>query len=63
MSKTVRLLGSVVFAAFMYAVPVLLACAFCLDWDSFAAYLLTIVALAQFTSLIGIVYDRAEEDE
>lgn len=62
MRRTVRLIGSAVFAIAMYSIPVCLACAFALNWDGFWKMLLTVVALVQIFVLFSVVYEQSEVD-
>lgn len=66
MSKAIVILGTFVFAALMYAVPVLTTCALLLHWDGFITLMLCMVTFVQFILAVSIAYanfDGGDGDE
>ena len=63
MKKIIITIGSILFTAVMYAVPVALACAFCLGWDSILIIFLMLAAMGQFAFLTFSVIDAVSEEE
>lgn len=61
MKEIIRILGSIVFTAVMYCVPILLTCSFCFGWDSFVKLLLCFCACGQFAAIFVLVLTKAEE--
>ena len=59
MNVIVRLLGSFVFAAAMYALPVLTTCSYVFDWD--AAFPLTLFTIFQFGYMLYAIIEKAGE--
>lgn len=62
MSKIVRLLGSIVFALFMYSVPILLVVSFTYHWAEFLRLLFVFIFTLQLAFVISAVYDKAESE-
>lgn len=56
MKSVLLIIGSIIFSALMYCVPILLVCSFVLKWDAFFQYLLTIFAIVQFCFLVAAIY-------
>lgn len=63
MSKITIIIGSIITAVLIYAIPILTTCAFILGWDDFTAFLLMGVALTELTCLFVLIYAKAEEGE
>ena len=63
MTKIIKIIGSAVFTAVMYAVPVMIACAFCLNWDGFYKLCLLIMGAGQYIVLTSIVYEKADMED
>ena len=63
MSAIIETIGGIVVSVLLYAVPILTTCAFTLGWGNYIAYLLTIVALAEFFCLVAFILFKAEVGE
>ena len=62
MSKLIRIIGSIVFSAFMYCVPIIFTCSFFLGWDSFIKWILCICTIGQFLMLCAFIYFKSDEE-
>ena len=51
--KTIKVLGCIVFALMIYAVPVLTGLSFALGWPDYIKWLLTLASLGMVGGLIG----------
>lgn len=63
MKKLTRIIGSTVIAALMYAVPILLTCAFCLEWSGVLKWLWLLCGVGQFIVFVYAVYENTEVSE
>ena len=63
MTKIIKIIGSAIFAAVMYAVPIMLACAFCFNWNGFYKLIWLIIGAGQYLCLAILVYSEAQRDE
>ena len=61
MRTLIKIIGVMVFCFAMYAIPILIACSFCLNWDDSLKFLLTSVGLIQLAALCALVYVEVEE--
>lgn len=61
MKTLIRIIGVMVVCLAMYAIPILIACSFCLDWDDSLKFLFTSVGLVELSGLCTWVYMEAEE--
>lgn len=61
MRKIIQWIGSVVFAAFMYCVPVLVTLSFALNWQDHWKFLYFVIGVCQFILLVGLVLMRVED--
>ena len=62
MKKNVKVLGSIVIAAFMYCVPVIFTCSFAYNWNGFYKLILLICAAGQFVMLVDCVLRESDYD-
>ena len=62
MKKTIILIGCVVVAVLMYSIPILLACSFFLNWDSFMKFILTLAATGELALLTFALAYKVEEE-
>lgn len=60
MTKTIAVFAALVFTALMYAIPVLITCAFLLHWNGFVTLLLCVCGFVQFVGAATMAYARAE---
>ena len=51
MKTLIKIIGVIVFCLAMYSIPILIACSFCLDWDNYFKFLLTMGGLLEFMVL------------
>lgn len=63
MKKVLLIIGSVVFTALMYCVPILLTCSFLLNFDGFIQLVLVLCAFGQLGAIFWSVYWNASEDK
>ena len=63
MSKIIKVIGTITFAAVMYGIPIAIACSFFLGWYGFIKLLLVTVGFAQYLCLAAIVYAKVEVQE
>lgn len=62
MTKTIAVFAALVFTALMYAIPVLITCAFLLHWSGYITILLCVCGFIQFVGAASMAYARAEGD-
>ena len=60
MNKLIQWIGSAVFAAVMYAVPILMTLSFALNWGGEWKFIHFLFALGQFIVLVCCVYENVE---
>ena len=60
MNKLIKIIGSVVYASFMYSIPILLTCSMLLKWDNSIQFILWFTAATQFSKLCFDIYDKVE---
>ena len=61
MKTLIRIIGVMVVCLAMYAIPILIACSFCLNWDVLFKFLLTSVGLIELSGLCTWVYVEMSE--
>ena len=59
--KFIKIIGSVVFTAMMYALPILLACSFAFSWIPFIKLVLLITNLFVFTAICAAIFDEVDD--
>ena len=62
MKKLTRIIGSAVLAALLYAVPIMMTCAFCLGWYGFYKMIWFICGIALYITLAIAIYENTEVD-
>lgn len=62
MNILIRIIGSVILSLVLYAIPILLACSFCLEWDGSISFILIIVSLIELCYFVGFIFSTSEED-
>lgn len=60
MKTLIRIIGVTVVCLAMYAIPILIACSFCLNWDDSLKFLLTSLGIIQLAALCTWVYMEVE---
>ena len=60
MKTLIKTVGVIVVCLAMYAIPILIACSFCLNWDILFKFLLTSVGLIELSALCTWVYMEVE---
>jgi len=63
MKRTVLIIGSIIFALLMYAIPILTVCSFVYGWDGFIKTVLSIFVIGQIAVFCELIYSAAEEDK
>ena len=62
MKTLIKTIGVMVFCLVMYAIPILIACSFLLDWNGGIQFLLTITGFAQLATLCVCLYVEVEDE-
>ena len=62
MNSFIRIIGSVVLSLILYAIPILLACSFCLEWDFYISFVLIGVSLTELCYLTEFIFSNSKED-
>ena len=62
MKKLTRIIGSAVLAALLYAVPIMMTCAFCLDWYGLYKLIWFICGMVMYIAFAVAVYENTEVD-
>lgn len=52
--------GAFVFTAILFAIPILWTCAWCLGWDDFIKWLLTIVIIGEYLTASALMVNWNE---
>ena len=63
MSKLIKIIGSIVFTAVMYAVPILFTCSICLNWNGLLKLWLSLGVGLQILTVYFGVMEKVYEDE
>lgn len=59
----IKLIGSIVVALFVMAMPILATLSIAYNWPGFAIYFFTLFTLIEVVVLVGIIYANAEKNE
>lgn len=59
----IKIIGSAVFSAILYALPILLTCSFAFSWDPMIKWLLVVANIILFMAVCGTIYMEVEEDD
>lgn len=62
MTKTIAIFASLLFTVLLYALPVLITCAFILHWNRYVTMLLCGCGFIQFVVVTAMAYARAESE-
>ena len=62
MKALIKIIGVMVFCLAMYAIPILIACSFCLNWDAFFKLLFILVGLMQLAALCSWIYMEVDNE-
>lgn len=57
----VKIIGSFVVTAILFAIPILTTCAFVLHWDGFWQFLFVIFSMAEFITLLGAITEYIDK--
>lgn len=61
MDKLIKIIGILVFSVLMYALPIIVALSFVLNWSDGIQFGLVILSLMQFSSLFAWIYMEMED--
>lgn len=61
MKTLIKIIGVMVICLAMYAIPILAACCFCLDWDDALKFMLVLVGSMELAMLCVWVYTEVDE--
>ena len=63
MNSLIRIIGSMVLSLVLYAIPILLACSFCLGWNGYVSFAFIIVSFTEFYFLAEFIFSNSKEDK
>lgn len=63
MNSLIKIIGSVVLSSVLYAIPILLACSFCLEWDFYISFVLIAISLTEFCYFAEFIFSNSKEDK
>ena len=63
MNRIIRVVGSIIMAILLYAIPILTTCALIFGWNDFITFLLIAVEFIELICLFGLIYAKTEEDK
>ena len=58
LETTAKLIGCLVIAVIIFAIPCLATLAFALNWDAFLKYLLTLLSISEIGTMVAVLYEE-----
>ena len=61
LTKVIKVIGSVIFTAILYALPILLTCSFAFSWIQPIKFFLVIINICLFTAICSMIFAKVED--